>query len=227
MPNAWRSPAKVFPTVRLECKKGRKIAEGSHVLLAVGRTPNTADLGLDAAGVKMNERGYIEVDDECRTSADGVWALGECNGKGAFTHTSYNDYEIVAANLFDGEKRRVSDRIMTYALFIDPPLGRAGMTEAEARKSGRNVLIGKMPMARIGRAREAGETQGFMKVLVDADSKELLGAAILGMNGDEVVHSLLDIMYAKRPYTTLTHAVHIHPTVSELVPTMLGSLKPL
>jgi pyruvate/2-oxoglutarate dehydrogenase complex dihydrolipoamide dehydrogenase (E3) component len=213
--------------IRLECKRGRKVAEGSHVLLAVGRTPNTADLGLEAAGVKTNERGYIEVDDECRTSADGVWALGECNGKGAFTHTSYNDYEIVAANLFDGEHRKISDRIMTYALFVDPPLGRAGMTEAEARKSGKRVLVGKMPMSRVGRAREAGETLGFMKVLVDADSQQLLGAAILGMNGDEVVHSLLDMMYARRPYTTITHAVHIHPTVSELVPTMLGNLKPL
>ncbi|HET7669687.1 MAG TPA: FAD-containing oxidoreductase [Burkholderiales bacterium] len=214
-------------TVRLECKRGRKVAEGSHVLLAVGRTPNTADLGLDAAGVKLDKRGYIEVDDECRTSAEGVWALGECNGRGAFTHTSYNDYEIVAANLFDADKRRISDRIQAYALFIDPPLGRAGMTEAEARKSGKRVLAGKMPMSRIGRAREAGETQGFMKVLVDADSKDLLGAAILGMNGDEVVHSLLDVMYAKRPYTTIQRAVHIHPTVTELVPTLLGNLKPL
>jgi pyruvate/2-oxoglutarate dehydrogenase complex dihydrolipoamide dehydrogenase (E3) component len=214
-------------TVRLECKRGRKVAEGSHVLLAVGRTPNTADLGLDAAGVKTNERGYIEVDDECRTSAEGVWALGECNGKGAFTHTSYNDYEIVAANLFDAGHRRISERIQTYALFIDPPLGRAGMTEAEARKSGRKVLCARMPMSRVGRAREAGETQGFMKVLVDAESKELLGAAILGMNGDEVVHSLLDMMYARRPYTTIQQAMHIHPTVSELVPTLLGGLKPL
>jgi len=214
-------------TVRLDCKRGRKVAEGSHVLLAVGRTPNTADLGLDIAGVKVNERGYIEVDDECRTSAEGVWALGECNGKGAFTHTSYNDYEIVAANLLDADPRRIGDRLPAYALFIDPPLGRAGMTEAEARKSGRKVLAAKMPMSRIGRAREAGETQGFMKVLVDADSKELLGAAILGMNGDEVVHSLLDVMYAKRPYTTIQRAVHIHPTVTELVPTLLGNLKPL
>ncbi|HUQ76277.1 MAG TPA: FAD-containing oxidoreductase [Burkholderiales bacterium] len=214
-------------TVRLECKRGRKVAEGSHVLLAVGRTPNTADLGLGEAGVERDERGYIKVDDECRTSAGGVWALGECNGRGAFTHTSYNDYEIVAANLFDSDKRRISDRIQTYALFIDPPLGRAGMTEAEARKSGKKILIGKMPMSRIGRAREAGETQGFMKVLVDADSKELLGAAILGMNGDEAVHSILDMMYAKRPYTTIQRAMHIHPTVSELIPTLLGSLKPL
>jgi pyruvate/2-oxoglutarate dehydrogenase complex dihydrolipoamide dehydrogenase (E3) component len=213
--------------VGLHCKGGKPIAEGSHVLLAVGRTPNTADLGLREAGIETDERGYIKVDDECGTSAQGVWALGECNGKGAFTHTSYNDYEIVAANLFDSDKRRISDRIQTYALFIDPPLGRAGMTEAEARKSGRSVLAGKMPMKRVGRAREAGETQGFMKVLVDAKSQELLGAAILGMNGDEVVHSLLDMMYARRPYTTIQRAMHIHPTVTELIPTLLGDLKPL
>jgi pyruvate/2-oxoglutarate dehydrogenase complex dihydrolipoamide dehydrogenase (E3) component len=213
--------------VTLECKHGKPIAEGTHVLLAVGRTPNTGDLGLREAGIQADERGYIKVDDECRTSAEGVWALGECNGKGAFTHTSYNDYEIVAANLFDGDKRRVSDRIQAYALFIDPPLGRAGMTEAEAKKAGKRVLLGKMPMTGVGRAREQGETQGFMKVLVDADSKELLGAAILGLHGDEVVHSLLDVMYAKRPYTTIQRAMHIHPTVTELVPTMLGDLKPL
>ena len=213
--------------VKLHCEGGKRVAEGSHLLLAVGRKPNTDDLGLDAAGVEVDERGYIKVDDQCRTSAEGVWALGECNGKGAFTHTSYNDYEIVAANLFDGAARRISDRIQTYALFIDPPLGRAGMTEAEARKAGKKVLVGKMAMKHVGRAREAGETQGFMKVLVDAGSKELLGAAILGLNGDEVVHSLLDVMYAKRPYTTIQHAMHIHPTVSELVPTLLGSLKSL
>jgi pyruvate/2-oxoglutarate dehydrogenase complex dihydrolipoamide dehydrogenase (E3) component len=213
--------------VEMQCKEGEPLAAGSHVLLAVGRKPNTDDLGLAQAGIEVDERGHIKVDDQCRTSAEGVWALGECNGKGAFTHTSYNDYEIVAANLFDDEPRRISDRIMTYALFIDPPLGRAGMTEAEAKKAGKKVLVGKMPMKHVGRAREAGETQGFMKVLVDAESKLLLGAAILGLNGDEVVHSLLDVMYAKRPYTTITHAVHIHPTVSELVPTMLGSLKPL
>ena len=213
--------------VTLECKHGKPVAEGTHVLLAVGRKPNTDDLGLAEGGIDVDERGYIKVDDECRTSADGVWALGECNGKGAFTHTSYNDYEIVAANLFDNEKRRISDRIMAYALFIDPPLGRAGMTVAEAKKAGKRVLVGKMPMTRVSRAREAGETQGFMKVLVDADSKELLGAAILGLNGDEVVHSLLDVMYAKRPYTTITHAVHIHPTVTELIPTLLGDLEPL
>ena len=213
--------------VGLECKGGEPIAEGSHVLLAVGRTPNTDDLDLDKAKVERDDRGYIKVDDECRTSAEGVWALGDVNGRGAFTHTSYNDYEIVAANLFDGDRRRISDRIMTYALFIDPPLGRAGMNEQEARKSGKRVLGAKMPMAHVGRAREAGETQGFMKVLVDADSKELLGASLIGLNADEVVHSLLDVMYAKQPYTTIQRAVHIHPTVTELVPTLLGSLKPL
>jgi pyruvate/2-oxoglutarate dehydrogenase complex dihydrolipoamide dehydrogenase (E3) component len=213
--------------VGLECKGGEPLAEGSHLLLAVGRRPNTGDLDLKKANVEVDERGFIKVDDECRTSAEGVWALGEANGKGAFTHTSYNDYEIVAANLFDGDRRRISDRIMTYALFIDPPLGRAGMNEQEAKKSGRRVLRAKMPMARVGRAREAGETQGFMKVLVDADSGELLGVSLLGMSADEVVHSLLDVMYARKPYTTIQRAVHVHPTVSELVPTLLGLLKPL
>jgi pyruvate/2-oxoglutarate dehydrogenase complex dihydrolipoamide dehydrogenase (E3) component len=213
--------------VGLQCRGGEPVAEGSHVLLAVGRLPNTHDLGLEKAGIESDARGYIKVDDELRTSAEGVWALGDANGKGAFTHTSYNDYEIVAANLFDGEARRVSDRIPAYALFIDPPLGRAGMNEAEARASGRRVLAGKMPMTRVGRAREAGETQGFMKVLVDADSKELLGAALLGLNADEIVHSILDVMYAKKPYTTIQRAMHIHPTVTELIPTLLGNLKPL
>jgi pyruvate/2-oxoglutarate dehydrogenase complex dihydrolipoamide dehydrogenase (E3) component len=212
--------------IGLECKGGEPIAEGSHVLLAVGRRPNTDDLGLEKANVQVDARGFITVDDECR-AGDGVWALGEANGRGAFTHTSYNDYEIVAANLFDSDRRRISDRIMTYALFIDPPLGRAGMNEQEAKKSGRKVLRAKMPMARVGRAREAGETQGFMKVLVDAESKELLGVSLLGMSADEVVHSLLDVMYARKPYTTIQRAVHIHPTVTELVPTLLGLLKPL
>ncbi|HXR58671.1 MAG TPA: FAD-containing oxidoreductase [Burkholderiales bacterium] len=213
--------------VGLECKGGEPLAVGSHVLLAVGRLPNTDDLGLKEAGIEADQRGYIKVDDECRTSAEGVWCMGDANGKGAFTHTSWNDYEIVAANLFDHDKRRISDRIPCYALFIDPPLGRAGMNEDEAKKSGRKILRAKMPMTRVGRAREAGETQGFMKVLVDAESKELLGAALLGLNGDEVVHSLLDMMYAKKPYTTIARAMHIHPTVSELVPTLLQGLKPL
>jgi pyruvate/2-oxoglutarate dehydrogenase complex dihydrolipoamide dehydrogenase (E3) component len=213
--------------IEMECKGGAPLAEGSHVLMAVGRQPNTDALGLEHTAIRRDERGYIQVDDECRTTEDGVWALGDCNGRGAFTHTSYNDYEIVAANLFDGDKRRISERIQAYALFIDPPLGRAGMSEAEARKSGRKLLAGKMPMTRVGRAREAGETQGFMKVLVDSDTKELLGAAIFGLNGDEIVHSLLDVMYAKKPYTTIQRAMHIHPTVSELIPTLLGSLGPL
>jgi pyruvate/2-oxoglutarate dehydrogenase complex dihydrolipoamide dehydrogenase (E3) component len=201
--------------------------QASHLLLAVGRVPNTQDLGLKEAGIATDARGYITVDEQCRTSAEGVWCMGDANGRGAFTHTSWNDYEIVAANLFDNDARRISDRIPCYALFIDPPLGRVGMNEAEARKSGRRLLAGKMPMTRVGRAREMGETQGFMKVLVDADSKALLGAAILGLNGDEIVHSLLDVMYAGKPYTTIQRAVHIHPTVTELVPTLLGNLKPM
>src|SRR5258706_3721931 len=213
--------------IRMECKDGEPIGEGSHLLMAGGRRPDNDDLRPQSTKNQTGERGYIKVDDECRTTQEGVWALGDCNGRGAFTHTSYNDYEIVAANLFDNDRRRISDRIQTYALFIDPPLGRAGMNEAEARKSGRKLLAAKMPMTRVGRAREAGETQGFMKVLVDADSKELLGAAILGLNGDEVIHSLLDVMYARKPYTTIQRAMHIHPTVSELVPTLLGNLKPL
>ena len=206
---------------------GAPIAEGSHLLLAVGRVPNTHDLGLAEAGVATDARGYVTVDDQCRTSAVGVWCMGDANGKGAFTHTSWNDYEIVAANLFDNDPRRISDRISCYALFIDPPLGRVGMNAAEAKKSGRKLLAAKMPMTRVGRAREAGETQGFMKVLVDAQTKEVLGAAILGLNGDEIVHSILDVMYAKKPYTTIQRAVHIHPTVSELLPTLLAGLKPV
>lgn len=213
--------------VGVDCGSGDREVEGSHLLLAVGRVPNTDDLGLDEAGVQLDARGYIQVDDQLRTNVPGIWALGDCNGRGAFTHTSYNDYEIVAANLFDNGSRKVSDRIVTYGLFIDPPLGRIGMTEAEVRKSGRKALIATRPMSRVARAVEKGETEGFMKAIVDADSKQLLGAAILGMNGDEVIHSLADVMYARAPYTVITHAVHIHPTVSELIPTMLGELKPL
>ncbi len=213
--------------VALECAAGAPEAVGSHLLLAVGRRPNTDDLGLDLAGVETNARGYITVDDQLRTSADGIWALGDCNGQGAFTHTSYNDFEIVAANLLDNDPRRVSDRILIYGLFIDPPLGRAGMTEAQVRASGKKALIAKRPMSRIARAIERGETQGFMKILVDADSKLILGAAVLGINGDEIVHSILDIMYAKVPYTVIQRAVHAHPTVTELIPTMLAELKPL
>lgn len=213
--------------IKLDCEKGDKAVTGSHLLLAVGRVPNTHDLGLDKAGVDVDERGYIRVDDQLRTNVPGVWALGDCNGQGAFTHTSYNDFEIVAANLLEDDPRRISDRILCYGLYIDPPLGRVGMTEAQVRQSGRSALIGKRLMANIGRAVEKGETQGFMKILVDDESKEILGAAILGVGGDEAIHSILDIMYTKSPYTVIQRAMHIHPTVSELIPTVLGDLKPL
>ncbi|WP_332740509.1 FAD-containing oxidoreductase [Hydrogenophaga sp.] len=213
--------------VGAQCADERAPIEGSHVLLAVGRRPNTDGLGLEHAGVHLDDKGYIEVDDQCRTSADGVWAVGDCNGRGAFTHTAWNDHEIVVANLFDKDPRRLSDRIACYALFIDPALGRMGMSETQARESGRPVLMGKMAMQKVGRAREAGETQGFMKVLVDADSRQLLGAAILGLNGDEVVHSLLDQMAAGVRCDVMARTMHIHPTVSELLPTLLQQLKPL
>jgi pyruvate/2-oxoglutarate dehydrogenase complex dihydrolipoamide dehydrogenase (E3) component len=213
--------------VDLDCEKGAREVTGSHLLLAVGRVPNTDDLGLEKAGIEINERGYIEVDDQLRTNVPGVWALGDCNGKGAFTHTSYNDYEIVAANLLDDDPRRVSDRILAYALYIDPPLGRVGMTQAEVKQSGRKALMATRPMSRVSRAVEKSETQGFMKIMVDAETKQILGAAILGIGGDEIIHSILDVMYAKAPYTVIQRAVHIHPTVTELIPTMLGDLKPL
>jgi pyruvate/2-oxoglutarate dehydrogenase complex dihydrolipoamide dehydrogenase (E3) component len=214
-------------TVGMHCVEEPREVAGSHVLLAVGRRPNTDDLGLDRANVKTDARGYIVVDDELRTSAAGIWALGDVNGRGAFTHTSWNDYEIVAANLLDGARRRVTDRIAAYALYIDPPLGRAGMTEHEVRASGRRALVATMAMSRVGRARERGETLGFMKILVDADTERILGAAILGIEGDEVIHSILDIMYAGAAFGVLQRAMHIHPTVSELIPTLLGELQPL
>ncbi len=213
--------------VSADCADGVPEIDGSHLLLAIGRRPNTDDLGLDAAGIATDERGYITVDDQLRTSAPGVWAMGDVNGRGAFTHTSWNDYEIVAANLLDDDPRRVSDRITAYGLFVDPPLGRVGLTERQVRESGRSALIGVMPMARVGRAKERGETLGFMKVIVDAETERILGAALLGLSGDEVVHSLLDVMYADAPYTVIQRAMHIHPTVSELIPTLLGGLKPL
>jgi pyruvate/2-oxoglutarate dehydrogenase complex dihydrolipoamide dehydrogenase (E3) component len=212
--------------MRLDCVDGAPTVSGTHVLLAVGRVPNTNDLGLKEAGIEVDALGYIKVDDTLRTSAEGVYALGDCNGHGAFTHTAYNDYEIVADNLLSGASRKLSDRIAIYGLFTDPPLGRVGMSEAEARRAGRKLLIGQMPMSQVSRAKEKGETQGFMKVLVDADSKQILGAAILGVGGDEVVHSLLDAMSARLPYTVVQHGVRIHPTVSELIPTMLGELTP-
>jgi pyruvate/2-oxoglutarate dehydrogenase complex dihydrolipoamide dehydrogenase (E3) component len=211
----------------VDCTEGAPQVVGSHLLLAVGRRPNTDDLGLDKAGVRCDARGYVEVDDELRTNVPGIWALGDCNGRGAFTHTAYNDFEIAAANLLDHDPRRLSDRIVAYALYVDPPLGRTGMTLAEARDSGRRVLVGERPMTRVARAIEKGETQGFMRILVDGDTKEILGASLLGTGGDEAVHSILDLMYAKAPYTVMQRAVHIHPTVSELLPTILGDLKPL
>jgi pyruvate/2-oxoglutarate dehydrogenase complex dihydrolipoamide dehydrogenase (E3) component len=211
----------------LSCEPGPEEVVGSHLLLAVGRRPNTHDLGADDAGLELDKRGYITVDDQLRTNVPGIWAIGDVNGRGAFTHTSYNDYEILAANLLDDDPRRVSDRITAYGLFIDPPLGRVGMTEREVRATGRPALVGQMQMARIGRAREKSETQGFMKILIDAETKRILGAAILGIGGDEIIHSLIDVMYADAPYTVIQRGVHIHPTVSELIPTMLGDLKPL
>jgi pyruvate/2-oxoglutarate dehydrogenase complex dihydrolipoamide dehydrogenase (E3) component len=211
---------------QLDCAEGLRRVAGTHVLLAVGRRPNTDDLGLDKAGVELDKRGYIVVDDQLRTSVLGIWALGDCNGQGAFTHTAYNDFEIVSANLLDNDPRRVSDRIPVYGLFIDPPLGRVGLTETEVRKAGRRALVGRRPMTKVARAVEKGDSRGFMKIVVDADSREILGAAILGVGGDEAVHSIVDVMYAKAPYTVIQRAVHIHPTVSELIPTMLGELQP-
>lgn len=213
--------------VRVSCDDGPDEVGGSHLLVAVGRVPNTDDLGLDAAGIESNPHGFVTVDDQLQTNVTGVWAIGDVNARGAFTHTSYNDHEIVAANLFDNDERKVSDRILCYGLFTDPPLGRIGMTEKEVRESGRRALIGKRMMTRVGRAREFGETRGFIKIIVDADSQEILGAAILGLSGDEAIHCLLDTMYAKQPYTVISRAVHIHPTVSELIPTVLQDLQPL
>jgi pyruvate/2-oxoglutarate dehydrogenase complex dihydrolipoamide dehydrogenase (E3) component len=213
--------------VRLECVEGPPEVIGSHLLLAVGRRPNTDDLGLEKASVGTDEKGFIQVDDQLSTNVPGIWALGDCNGKGAFTHASYNDFEIVAANLLDNDQRRVSDRILAYNLYTDPPLGRVGLTETEVRKSGRPALIATIAMEDVSRAYEKSETLGFMKVLVDQETQQIRGAAILGIGGDEVIHCVLDLMYAKAPYTVMQRAVHIHPTVSEFIPTMLGELKPL
>ena len=213
--------------VGLDCSGGAREVSGSHLLMAVGRVPNTDDLGLDKAGVEIDKRGNIRVDEQLRTNVLGIWALGDCNGRGAFTHTAYNDYEIVAANLLDDDPRTVSDRIQAYAMYIDPPLARVGMSLTEAKQSGRKLLVGNRPMTRVGRAVEKGESQGFMRVVVDAQTHEILGASILGVGGDEAVHSILDVMYAKAPYSTISRAMHIHPTVSELIPTLLQSMEPV
>jgi pyruvate/2-oxoglutarate dehydrogenase complex dihydrolipoamide dehydrogenase (E3) component len=214
-------------TIQMSCAEEPREITGSHLLLAVGRDPNTHDLGLARAGIVASARGFIDVDDELRTSVPGIWALGDVNGRGAFTHTSYNDYEIVAGNLLDGDHRRVSDRVTVYALFTDPPLARVGLTAREVRASGRRALAGKMMMTRVGRARERSETQGFMQVLIDAETKKILGAALLGIEADEAIHCIIDTMAAGLPYTAISRTVHIHPTVSELIPTLLGNLKPL
>ncbi len=214
-------------TVDVETAGARSQIAGSHLLLAIGRRPNTDDLGLEQAAIATDPHGYIQVDDQLRTNVPGIWALGDCNGRGAFTHTSWNDFEIVAANLLDNDPRRVSDRINAYALYTDPPLGRAGMTAAEVRKTGRPALIATMAMEDVSRAYEKGETKGFMKILVDKETKQILGASLLGLAGDEVIHCILDLMYAKAPATVMQRAMHIHPTVSEFIPTMLGDLVPL
>ena len=213
--------------VQVSCEQNPEQVVGSHLLLAVGRVPNTDDLGLEHCGVETKQYGLIEVDDQLRTNVEGIWAMGEVNGRGAFTHTSYNDYEIIVANLFDDDPRRVSDRIICYGLFIDPPLARIGLTEKQVRETSRPALVGKRMMTRVSRAKEFGETRGFMKVIVDAETKAILGAAIIGLSGDEAIHCLLDVMYAKQPYTVISRAVHIHPTVAELIPTVLQELKPL
>jgi pyruvate/2-oxoglutarate dehydrogenase complex dihydrolipoamide dehydrogenase (E3) component len=218
-------PRKQDIAAGVNCTTGEPEVLGSHVLLAVGRRPNTDALGIEKAGIKLDQHGYIVVDDQLRTNVPGIWALGDCNGKGAFTHTAYNDFEIVAQNLLDGRARRLSDRIPCYGLFIDPPLGRVGMTEAQARAGNRKIRIGSRPMTRVARAIEKGEPQGFMKVMVDEQTNQILGAAILGIGGDEAVHCILDTMSAKAPFETLRDTVHIHPTVSELIPTVLGELK--
>jgi pyruvate/2-oxoglutarate dehydrogenase complex dihydrolipoamide dehydrogenase (E3) component len=220
------APRDVGVEVSVHCSDGAPEVVGSQVLLAVGRRATTDDLGLERAGVVTDARGYIQIDDSLATNVPGIWALGECNGHGAFTHTAYNDFEIAAANLLDGGRRKVSDRIHGYALFIDPPLGRVGLTERQARASGRPLLIGSRPMSRVSRAVEKGETQGLMKVVADAETRQILGAAILGPGGDEAIHGIIDAMNARMPYTRLEWAVPIHPTVSELIPTVLRDMQP-
>jgi pyruvate/2-oxoglutarate dehydrogenase complex dihydrolipoamide dehydrogenase (E3) component len=211
-------------SVGVSCKEGVPREDGSHVLLAVGRVPNTDDLGLDRAGIKMDAHGYIEVDESLRTSNPNVWALGDCNGKGAFTHTAYNDYEIVADNVLANAGRKYTDRIPVYALFTDPPLGRIGMNEADIRKLGLRALVGKRPMTRVARAIEKGETQGFLKIYTEEGSERILGASLLGTGADEAVHSLLDAVYARTPHQQVQSHMRIHPTVSELLPTTMEQL---
>ncbi|MEJ0035707.1 MAG: FAD-containing oxidoreductase [Gammaproteobacteria bacterium] len=214
-------------SVNVNCREGAPRELGSHVLLAVGRVPNTDDLGLDRAGIRTDKSGYIEVDESLRTSNPNVWALGDCNGKGAFTHTAYNDYEIVADNVLSQAGRKYTDRVPVYALFTDPPLGRIGMNEADIRKLGLQALVGKRPMTRVSRAIEKGETNGFLKIYTEATSGRILGASLLGTGADEAVHSLLDAVYARTPHQQVQSHVRIHPTVSELLPTTMEQLTPL
>ncbi|WED43542.1 FAD-containing oxidoreductase [Legionella cardiaca] len=214
-------------TAHVGCNNNKTTVDGSHVLIAIGRQANTDDLGLENTDIQIDQRGMIVVDDQLTTTVPNVWALGECNGRGAFTHTAYNDYQIVADNLLAGLQRKVSDRILAYALYTDPALGRCGMTEAEIRSKGYNALVAKRPMTQIKRAVIKGEPTGFIKIMIDADTQKILGAAILGVNGDELIHSILDVMYADKPYTLIRDAVHIHPTISELIPTTLENLEPL
>ncbi len=213
--------------VNVNCDQGEPQVIGTHVLLAIGRVPNTDLLNLENAGIKTDDKGFIKVNDHLETNVPGIYALGDCNGEGAFTHTAYNDFEIIADNKLDGGIRKVSDRILTYGLFVDPPLGRAGMTLSQAKKTGKKLLVGKREMSKIARAKEKGETDGFMRVIVDAETKEIMGASILGVGGDEVISGILNIMTAKQPYTVIRDSVQIHPTVSELLPTLLEGLKPL
>ena len=215
------------PAIGVDCQAGPPEIFGSHILLAVGRVPNTDDLDLAKAGIETDGQGYIPVDDRLQTKVPGIWALGDCNRRGAFTHSAYNDFEIVAANLLDGEDRKVGDRIPCYALFVDPPLGRVGMTEAEARRTGRPLLVGRRPMTRVGRAVEKGETHGLMKIVADAETKRILGAAIFGTGGDEAIHAILEAMNGGMTSDQLRWAVPIHPTVSELIPTLLVEMKPV
>lgn len=216
---------RIFANV--DCTQGAPEVSGSHLLLATGRRPNTDDLDVERTGLAVDRQGYLEVDDTLQTRVPGIYVLGDANRRGAFTHTSYNDYEILAANLLDGEQRKVSDRIMAYALYVDPPLGRVGLNEEQARASGRPVLAARMPMTRVGRARERGETTGMLKVLVDAETRRLLGASLYGIEADEVVHVFVLAMNAGVTVDRIRRAVPIHPTVSELLPTLLEGLKPL
>ena len=223
--NTGCMPTKTLVASALAAHVARRAAEyGVSVGGAIGVDMARAKARADA--VVTNARGYIVVDDGLATSVPGIWALGDCNGRGAFTHTAYNNFEIVAANLLDGERRRVSDRVPAYALYIDPPLGRVGMTESQARASGRPLLVGTRPMTRVGRAVEKGDTQGFMKVIADAETRRILGASILGTGGDEAIHGVIDVMNAGVSYDVLERSVPIHPTVSELIPTMLSEMRP-